>query len=276
MDLSTINFDKLVMWCEAAGVDNSDEGNTNRGFHSDLLQGGWPRFVRNVVRPELEFLAKHTKGPRRIVVHNPYGVEGKGKPFRFGQRRLCAVNPKTAHISEGFRDAFKPIVDEGVEVVGYVGMFKGEPAFNLPPKPMIDELLYQIEDLVAAGCAIGLDASFELNKNGTAFKMMQMLPNKKFLEPRPHAAFPHLHAFPIICQEPVFHRTNPAVFPDAAHIASNEQLTGEIVIWAQYPDNAIWSDPFDKVCAGLFSAAKRIQREGRTAAIAGGWWSKMQ
>lgn len=278
MNFGKLDFGRLVSWCECAGVDNT----TPRGFHSDLIAGGWKQYAERVLYPEIEFLIRFTKRPR-IILHNPYGTEGRGNAYRFDQRARCMIDQATTHISEGFRDEISKIVDLGVQVTAYVGRFTSEDGndrayfYNLEEPRRRAEAYWQVEDIEAAGCCIAFDESnFHPAKSLALDIMRGIKAPRKFVEPRQRKDAPHLFDYGVICSNELWKRSDPEKFEDSARwAAKNSQITGEIIRHVHTPPDHGWNDRFPgDVAARLVGAALAIQADGHSAAVAEGWLRK--
>jgi len=275
-----IDLRGIVVWTEAAGGYP-----TPRGFHPVLMGGGWKQFVAEVIQPEIDWLKSRGVQRPRVILHNPYGLEidpvtGKVGEYRYSQRRLCQANPATRHLASGLVDALRPLTQAGVEVIVYFGAMQHDPTEVLPTiegraDDFIRECEYQIKEALDAGCAIAFDASSNLPEDSPQWRWIAAVGSltRVYIEPRAHARRPHLFGMPFITQESFWHRSDPEKFADsAAWAARNDQLTGECVGFIQFPDDDAkykgWAGPVESVAERLIAAVVRVQRDGRTPALA--------
>lgn len=281
--LAHVDFNRVVIWVECAGVDNT----TPRGFDSELLQLGWSKWFAAKVQPEVEFLKSRGVKRPRLIFHNPYGVEGRGKNYAFSQRQLCATNPQTRHLSKGLEVELRRLTDAGVECIVYFGTFKGDFTTATALKDgwqsaTIHSWIHSIAEALDGGASIAFDASGDLIAASPEYATVQMCAayTKVWFEPRPQRTHTHLHGRPVIGEERFFHRSDPELFADSAQWAAPNSKLGEVILHLQYPDGSSWSPlPTDtaasyraRIIGGLVFGTRRLQAQGYTVAVAAGWW----
>ena len=267
----------------AAGVDLSavviafecaNNGNkTPRGFDAELLKG-WDHYFAAVVDPEIAWLKSRGVKRPRIMLHNPYGLEGAGKNFAFTQRAACARDPKTRHLADGLRRQLERVIADGVDVIVYVGAFPGDATTATRiTVGTIDEWLYAVREILETRAKLGLDASHDLPAASAEYRFMRLCEalTPILREPRLLKG----DTGDVISTDAFWLRTDPAKYADAKWAAPND-AHGEVIRWLQYPDGPDgWNDRFPgDVAARLATGARRVQADGDVAAVAPGWWSK--
>lgn len=145
---------------------------------------GWKHFVATSVKPVLDL------GVKTVQLHNPGGVSSSDGFMRFGQFSLAKA--QGLDFINDFVDAFKPVTDSGVRVIGYIGSPDDVPdlwdtdgtidrdwepddddaPIKLNPMSMMDlreSTLKEFEHFRDAGVGLGLDRSSNKGPNSLSW-----------------------------------------------------------------------------------------------------------
>lgn len=263
-----VDLSRVVIAFECANNGNK----TPRGFDAELLAGGWDKFFASQVDPEIAWLKKRGAKRVRILLHNPYGLEGEGKNFAFSQRAACARNPETRHLADGLRRQLERVIADGVEPIVYVGAFGGDvtTATKLTVATL-DEWLYSVREILDSRAAAGFDWSNDLPPSSAEYHFIQLCAGLTTVYREPRLRI--IDRGNVISTDAFWLRTDPAVYADAKWALPNE-AHDDVIRWLQYPDgDAGWKDRFPgDVAARLAAGARRVQADGDVAAVAPGWW----
>lgn len=243
---------------------------TNKyGIDPVIIDGGWSKYIADVIEPELEWLA--VAGRPRLLIHNPFMVR-KGDVYQLDQ----AIHAKNAGLitTKDF-DAWRPIIDRA-EVMFYVGTLHGDRDFDKRKEPMkLDDHLRRLLDSVAPfiniGASVGFDYandwpvdSFEYREIDMCRAMIGGHGGRTYLEPIPNKDCPHLFHWPTITDETLFqNRTD-------AWAAPLSKITGEIIRWVSYPLGG-WGS-IEQNATGLLPQFRSILADGHTPCGATTWF----
>ena len=210
-------------------IGGSDADQRRRMVGWNILTEGWAAFIRQRVEPYLEV------GVSRIILHNPFGIL-RDEPMQLDQYFSAQEQPGLRMLTGGFADAWRPVTDRGIEVIGYIGC------------PRLDEDVKEIEEqdgqgaalafslacvqpLVDAGMSVALDAAASAREGSLTHQLAEALRSqgvKVYVEARPYANTPQWFGYPVICIDHFWKRSDPERHSDS-DAARNDQLTGEIL-----------------------------------------------
>ncbi len=250
---AAVASDPVVSWLTIGG---STKDASTRRVGWDLKRRGWGGFVRLVVRPQIDW------GCRRFVLHNPFGTL-PGEPMQFDQY-MHARDAGLTWLCEGFVEAWRPVTEEGIEVICYLGKLRDDPDFEeLRKRGKYDDWLARawasLQPALDAGMSIALDASSRADAGHPVYKLAELLRSlgvKVYIEPRPPITHNHWFDYPVVTTEQFWHRSNPEKHISSLWAARDDQLRGEIIRMITRTPQA---DQPEK--------AREVIAEGHTAAL---------
>jgi len=234
---------------------------TKYGVRADLVALGWPAFIEKIIRPEIDWLKE--AGKPRILLHNPFcAVAGA---FQFDQF-LHARNAGLVTV-DGFVEAWRPITESGVEVIGYIGTFHGDRDFLKRRGPYtgdnyIERAIESAKPLINAGMGLGFDYSHDYQPGSRESETIEVLRSmlndgcKAYIEPAPTLAFPHLYNWDSITQDNLFRAYRET-------LAFTAHKTGEVVRWV---DEIDWGGTVADVASRLAGRYAAILDDEHTPA----------
>ncbi len=228
---------RVIAWHPIGGA-SADESRRGVGF--GVTERGWADYVTTRVLPQLD------AGVRRILLHNPFGIPAGDEPMSFDQH-VEAQEEGLRGLTFGFAEAWRPVVEgrftdgEPVEVICYLGSLDTDADFRAilqddsvgRAADWLQRVTASLDPALRAGMSIGFDSSSDLPEDSPEFRLIQLvraLGHRCYVEPRPLANRPRLHDFAVISTQQHWFRSDPARHQGTDHNATNEQLTGEIVV----------------------------------------------
>ncbi len=224
--------DRLIAWHVIGGTSNNMR---TRYVGWGLPQGSWHSYVRLMVRPQLD------AGIRRILLHNPFGRTDLERPMAFDQF-LEAQESGDTWLTESFVDAWSPVVSgqytqgQPVEVICYLGSIDTDAQMKAlvdTPEAWFERAWRSVEPALQAGMSVGFDSANDYAEDSLDFRLIREIADAGtpvYVEPRPDASRPHLFDLNVISTDQHWFRSDPEKYKEAAHKATNQQLTGEIII----------------------------------------------
>lgn len=201
----------------------------NRNIGRRLPRSSWATFVRLTVKPQIE------RGIRRIQLHNPFGALA-GEVMQLDQF-LHAQDAGLRFITEGFVEAWQPVTEAGVEVIGYVGCGKLDPDFDVFLESgdfgaWQSRAMASLKPLIDAGMSIGLDASASTAETSQTFALAESLRAqgvRVYVEAKPDRFNPHWFSYDVIALDRAWLTADiENGHPQAKNYGiSNDLLTGE-------------------------------------------------
>src|SRR5688500_4845448 len=210
----------IIAWQNIGG---SDTNTANRGVGWSIKTLGWQGYVNTYIKPQLAW------GAKRIVLSNPFGTL-PNEQMRMDQY-LHARAAGLTWLTNGFTEAWKPIVDSGVEVIAYFGCMEGDPDFNITNWQQ--RFWDSIAPALNAGMSIAMDAAVIGDANSKSIQAARLLRGRGvevYVEARPSLKYTHWHDYNIISTEAWWDRSDPRRHNDAAGWAAPESmLKGEVI-----------------------------------------------
>ena len=212
-------------------IGHSSINAANRRVGWNLAEQGWDGFVENQIQPVID------SGVRRIMLHNPFGVNGTGA-MQFDQYTE-AQDAGLDWLTDGFVEAWKPITDSGVQVIGYIGSPRLDPDSRVfeDAGDWAGFLAFAAENtdpLVAAGMDVGYDAAGVAHADSFTARYAEVLEGggtEILVEPRPSAGFFHWYDNAVISTVDFWEQSDPRLNPrTAGGAASTDDLRGEIIL----------------------------------------------
>ena len=248
--------ERIIQW-ETIGGSTHDVSKRRVGWEIDRI--GWQGYVNSRVA-HLRSL-----GMRRHFMHNPFGTL-PDEDFQFDQF-IHAQDAGLNWLTTGFVQAWKPLIDSGMEVICYIGKLAHDPDFTslTDLHAYMARVKRSIQPLIDAGCSIGLDSIVGNDVNSREYMVAEMLRQsgvKVYNENRPPRVYTHWHNFNGVYYDDGYILSQPHVNPDLHWGASNDLLTGEILRFTHNPPTGTtflapgWRGP----------AVMRILADGHTAA----------
>lgn len=171
-----------------------------------------------------------------IILHNPWGIEG-GEAMDFDQRIECMQNPLLTKMSADFdpwlRYFLKPLLGddgEGVLYVGSIGLDHDMKDREADPNAFASRAHRSL--MIDQWLSIGADTAAALMENDPGYsvwKLRRDTGQRIYIEPRPKIGAATI-GWPVICDGPWWHRSNPAHFPDAAELYATDEECGDDII----------------------------------------------
>ncbi len=225
-------------------IGNSSSNGATHRVGWNLSREGWAGFVEKIVIPQVD------AGVRRVMLHNPFGHR-PGVVMQFDQY-LEAEEAGLTWLTQGFAEAWRPLIEGGVDVIAYVG----SPAHD--ERAQVFEAAGDVagfdvyaqrclQPLLDAGVAIAFDSAAIEEKDTFTFRIAEWTRSqgvRTYIEPRPRAYLPHWFDYGIVTIYPFWLRTDPARFPEIAdRHAANEDLSGEVIVIHNRPPEGLgWEE----------------------------------
>lgn len=219
------------------------------GVHPYILDGGWEKFIDLVVEPELEW------GVSRILLYNPFSGQ-KGNP-QFDQYQ----NAKNAGLAttQGFFEAWKPIIDRKIEVIAYYGNLsdKDFTKRRTAPGDYAYRIIESVRPILNVGMSVAVDEFVSYGFHTPEYSSLLFVEelcrpgSKLYFEGWPFASCDNLFRHNFIFIDQVWYEA-----PKFEVNAKLGQLTGEIIRWADrvpditFDDKAKWhADRYRQIIA---------------------------
>lgn len=214
---------RLVHW-EQIGGSTVNDAVRNVGW--SMHQVGWQGYVDG------RFAQLQQMGVKRIFLHNPFGILNSEPYFQFDQY-IHAQEAGLTWLTEGFVEAWRPITQQGVEVIAYIGTMFSDPDFvGLSDDQFIDRVVRSLRPLIDAGMSVGLDSIVGETQTSRPFMVAQALRNsgiRVYAENRPPRDFTWWHDFGGVYYNEGFLLDTPELNPALHWAASNSLLRGELL-----------------------------------------------
>ncbi|HRK32486.1 MAG TPA: hypothetical protein PLD59_15585, partial [Tepidisphaeraceae bacterium] len=247
--------DYLVEWKTIGG---STRVGANRQIGWNIKAEGWGGFVRKEITPV------RSLGMKRLFLHNPFGTL-PNQVMQFDQYLEAKASGLT-WLTNGFVEAFRPLTDSGMEVIGYLGSLPHDAEFTRINKyeDYVDRVRQSIQPLVDAGMSIAFDYVVSAKYDDWAFQVVQSLRDsgvKVYAESRAPAAATFWHSHATIHVESIFQEFDPAQNATQAWAVRTENLRGEVLRWV--------GDPTDGSSRQVWQTktARKILADGHSAMI---------
>lgn len=139
-------------------IGNSDTSDAKRRVGWDIERIGWDGFVHRHIARDLR------DGFAAIELHNPFGTLANEEML--ATQFLDAKRAGLDWLTDGFTEAWSPVVKAGVEVISYPGSLilsdrlnqlavSGGPRFN-------NEIMESFRPMCEAGCSLGIDSHHKM------------------------------------------------------------------------------------------------------------------
>jgi hypothetical protein len=235
------------------------------GVDSRLLDGGWERYIEEVIEPELEWLS--LSGPPRILLHCPFSA--KPGDYQIDQY-INAQNAKLPTVVDW--EKWGRWLTMRAEVICYIGTIHNDPDFakrRVPGAFKGDDYLRRMEQSIGpilnVGGSPGADWANDWPDKSVESEMLEVLralakdnpPAEMYLEPIPNINCPHLFDWPSIITEQLWRVRS------LSWAAPIDRLKGEIIRWPMVPDGG-WGGTNEAVGARLDTHLRNIVSEGHT------------
>ncbi len=215
-----VNPRELVSWWNFANPGAIQNG---------IKANSWTWFVNNYVQPQINW------GVKRFILFEPFGDDSSIGPQRFDEL-IHTTEAGNGWVDDNFVEAWKPITDQGVEVIAYMGKLYEDPDFTAlegDQNAWDERFDASIAPVLASGMSIGLDASSGAPADSTTYTAALRLLNeykvkKVYIEDRPNIGFNHWCSWPIISTRDSWKN------PNSYHLPA-ELLTGEHLHWINAP-----------------------------------------
>src|SRR5688572_26382369 len=210
----------IIAWQNIGG---SDTTVANRGVGWSIKTLGWQGYVNTYIKPQLDWDAK------RIILSNPFGTL-PDEQMQMDQY-LHAQSAGLTWLTNGFTEAWKPIVDSGVEVIAYFGCMEADSDFNITNWQQ--RFWDSIAPALNAGMNIAMDAAVSGDANSKSIQAARLLRSRGvevYIEARPSVGYTHWHDYNVISTDTWWDRSEPDRYTDAARWATpSSMLSGEIM-----------------------------------------------
>lgn len=234
-----------------------------------LTYRGWHEFVKNQAQPYLDI------GVQRFILHNPFGML-PDEHMQLDQYFEALEQPELYKLTQDFVQAWRPVTDQGVEVIAYVGSPRLDPDSKRIEAEAgraagLDYAMRNMQPFLDANMSIALDAAVVADADTLTWDLAKELRSrgvKVYVEARPLAANPHWFDFPVISTNYFWRRSNPAIHPDSAWGARDEQLRDEVLrmmVEERRPATFTGTD-----LEYLIHRARQVQVDGHTPIVMGG------
>lgn len=241
------------------GVGASGGDPTIRNFGYGVQNGWFNSAFDQQLDGWVEHLAR-SGWPTRIIVHNPWGTSGGGEDMDFDQRIECLADPNTVQAALTFPDyleqRLRPLVDDGGEVIIYVGSIKDDPDMvaledDLPAYyARAEESLLDIPDW----CSIAFDDVNRLTEDHPGYAVINgrvgVNPHV-YIEPRPGKEG-DMAKFGVCAiarsMDDGYFRHDPIRYPDSSDWAHpRSEIEGEVIVIVQNDDGLIRRELYEAI-----------------------------
>ena len=172
----------------------------------------WPVYIKDIVLKDIDWLKG--KARPRVMLSNPFGVVPQWPTMRATQYQ-DAVKAQLDWLYESFFAPVKELVDQGVEVISYLGSPKSDPYYrafeNNKATNNQDNIIYELSQSygvsINAGCSIGFDGAQGVPPDHYQYHFMEMLRSlgvKYYIESTPQLVQTHLWDKDSIARETTF------------------------------------------------------------------------
>lgn len=223
-----------------------------------IVNTGWPNWVEAKVIPDVMW------GVRRVLLHMPFG-RGTGAYYIDTWQQCESLGLKNVTSSRGFKAAFRPLMDEGVEVIAYVGQVKKCARLErLKRARYVDNWLNAIIDAIRLpldnGMSIAIDASSSVERTDPEYLLMELLRQmgvRVYVETASNS--PQLLPYPQIITDSFYRDMIKQPW-----MPTKEQIP-ELVRWPAAPPSGAWTHQW------VHDVTHEIQADGHTACVSVEW-----
>ena len=244
-----------------------------RNIGGQLPYVGWETFVKRKIEPLIKWAGKDENGhPRaRFWLHNPWGLTLEEKVMRADQY-LLARKAGLNLVTQRFVEAWKPITQEDIEVVAYLGKLNDQESMGkLTGSDWFNRAFLSYQLPIQAGMSIGFDSftGEQISKENYFRKLIESLGIRTYIEPRPRKDQTFLYSANIMSIDSFWKRSDPDLYKDSKHMARTSDLSGEIVrLIVNDPQKTnIKSNERFEAFKWEITQAKKIADEGHTPLI---------
>lgn len=256
---STDPGQRIIHW-ETIGGSGGSEARRTVGWPIDEI--GWSGYVNTRIATLRSY------GMERILLHNPFGAALATEPYYQFDQYIHAQEAGLTWLTNGFVEAWRPVVQSGVEVIAYIGKLFGDPDFeNITDlNQYMARVRASIQPLLDAGINIGFDSIVGADNTTRAWLVVDMLRNsgvKVYAENRPPWAFWWWHNVGGVYYNDGFYNSDPEFDPVAnSWAAPNSMLRGEKIRFLAHAPVGTPQGNYNWVAPEII----QIIREGDTAA----------
>lgn len=251
--------DQLVSWYIIGGSSSNDA--VRQVGWPVLLSAGWKGFVQQYIVPDIQW------GVRRIMLHNPFGTLAN-EDMQLDQ----ALSAHTAGLNwllDDFVEAWRPITDQGIQVIAYVGSARNDSDFTgLNDSQWWNRYWASLDLIIQSGMDVAFDMIMATQTNERDWQgivQLRQMGFEIFGEPRPPGDAPHWCASNVVVIDSWWPggdpEVNPTLYPWAA---KNAHITGEVVRLITQPPNG---NSWQNLASWLPEHARNIMRQGNTVGI---------
>lgn len=207
----------------------------------DLNPYGWSYMVNNTVLPEM-----NSRGLSRLMVKNPFGTLPDAlEPMQFDQFQ----NAKAARLNwltKGFSKAWKPVTDQGIQVIAYIGSPKNDLDSQLILATLGERAwekfaMESVGPFLDSGMDIGYDAASGAAEDSATFRFSERLKSlgaKVYVESVPQSNHHWWLDSDIIAVDKTWrHRTASEKF------ASADDLIGDVIRYVRLEAGWVSKNP---------------------------------
>lgn len=257
------------LWKNVGGSTPDDSVRNIRDVRGPEDTEFWNRFLAQYVTPYTE------QGIRRVQLHNPFGTINNSIEFMAFDQYLDA-SETIPGLASTFVDAIKPLTDDGIEVIAYVGSPLNDRDMDTMSEPEKWEYAQRaLQPLFDAQTSIALDAATLGDEQSFTYKLAEALRARGirvYVESRSPIENPHWFDYNQVQLDSRWRFTDPAVSTHplvAQKFPSNDVFPGEIVRmfrWAEY-------DPANPEDKGKIEA---VVNDGHAIFFHGGMWEDVK
>jgi hypothetical protein len=249
-----------------------ESNNDGRRLPEMVLEQGWQAYVDQNIQPMVDY------GFRRIMFHNPFGTLA-GLSYEYDQylEALHSDDPRLQAAAQNFVEPWRNIVDQGVEVIFYIGTVLGDSAsFGMGDDPYsaegfdVERMRASVEPLLEAGVSIGFDAITRFAADHPLHQYALELQDRGvtvYVEGRPMVGFEHWADFRIINTQVWWNQSDPDQRQNG-WAYTNEQVdnqTPENLLWQHIPTSGNdWNDT-----GWIGDVIRSTLSDGRTSIVSG-------
>lgn len=248
-------------------IGNSHPDPRRRMIGWNILGKGWVGFIERFVRPYTD------AGVARIVLHNPFGTL-PDENMMMDQFLFARDIAGLRRVTNGFPEAWRPIVEEGVEVIAYLGCpMTSKEARRIDEEDGRDAglayCLSALQPVLDAKMTIALDAAVLASADSLTYALADELKRrgvKVYVEAWPSKDSVHWHGFPVMILNDSYYKSNPAITNDTSWAATREQVGGEILRLVFEDKPSAFQGTYTEF---HIDRAKQVVRDGDTPVFSG-------
>lgn len=243
----------------------------HRNIGWNVATRGWPTFVRFHIEPQIE------QGVRRFQLHNPFGALAD-EAMQLDQL-LHAEEAGLLQVTTRFAEAWKPITDQGIEVIAYVGCGRDDEDFrDLPIDQWLERAFRSVQPCLDANMSIALDAAVVAAEGSPTHIFAQQLRARGvrvYVEAKPTRTTPHWFDFDVMALDQTWLNSDiENGHPQARdrYGISNDKLTGEVVRMVR-PRNGETNEDLNKFPV-MHDRIRDILDDGNSVSLGAYYWFK--